>query len=301
MAADLGQNAETREPGRAGSPALRPLLRPLLRRGPTISLDIIVPAVVLTAIVVACFIVPAVFPLHPPTGGTPLNANLPIWSAGHLLGTDMNGNDVLARLLHGGRTSLSIAIAVNLAGLVVGGLLGIFSAYVRGVIDSVIMRLVDVLVAFPSLVLVLVVAWSLGQSPVNTVAALTVLSIPAFARIARAATLRLRDQPFILAAGLSGTGALAVMVRHIVPNVLPQLVSFALLGMGIVIILEGALSYLGLGIPAPAPSWGGMIAQGQHVLAVRPGLLLLPGTLLFVTVLACNLLGEALRERWGRR
>lgn len=259
-----------------------------------------VPAAMLTIVGVACFVVPVVFPVQPATGGSPLDAGLSLLSPGHPLGTDMNGNDILSRLLHGGRASLQIALAVNILGLLIGGVLGALGAWLGGVIDSVIMRVVDVLIAFPSLVLVLAVAYALGPSVTNTVLALAVFSVPAFARIARAATLRLREQPFMLAARLSGSGAWTIVARHIAPNVLPQLMSFAFLGMGIVIVVEGALSFLGLGIPAPAPSWGNMIAQGQHMLAMRPSLLLLPSFLLFVTVLSFNLLGEALRERWHR-
>jgi peptide/nickel transport system permease protein len=163
------------------------------------------------------------------------------------------------------------------------------------------MRFMDVLIAFPSLVLVLAIAQGLGPSYAHTILALAFFSVPAFARVARAATLRLRGQPFMLAAVLSGTRRLRLLVRHVAPNVLPQLATFALLGMGIVMLIEGALSFLGLGVPRPMPSWGNMIAQGQELLTVRPMLVLLPSACLFVVVLSFNLLGEALRLRWSSR
>jgi peptide/nickel transport system permease protein len=159
----------------------------------------------------------------------------------------------------------------------------------------------DVLIAFPSLVLTVAVAQSLGPSQRNTIFALAFFSVPAFARISRAATLRLRDQPFMVAAKLCGTRTTRTLLRHITPNILPQLVTFCMLGMGIIIVIEGALSFLSLGIPPPNPSWGNMIADGQQSLSATPMLVVWPCVALFVTVLAFNLLGEMLRERWGGR
>jgi peptide/nickel transport system permease protein len=186
-------------------------------------------------------------------------------------------------------------------GLLVGGTLGALSGHLGGATDTVIMRLLDILIAFPSLVLTLAVAQSLGPSQTNTVLALAFFSIPAFARISRAATLRLRELPFMAAAGLCGTPGWRILLRHIAPNIAPQLITFGMLGMGIVIVIEGALSFLGLGIPPPAPSWGNMIAQGQQSLSATPMLVVWPSVVLFVTVLAFNLLGENLRSRWSER
>ena len=159
--------------------------------------------------------------------------------------------------------------------------------------------MLDVLIAFPALVLALVIAEGLGPSEVHVIWALTVFSIPAFGRIARGATIALREQTFILAARLSGTRRWRMIARHIVPNIAPQLLTFGLLGFGVVIILEGALSFLGLGIPLPEASWGSMIAQGQQTLSASPDLVLIPSAFLFATVLSLNLLGDALRERWA--
>jgi peptide/nickel transport system permease protein len=242
-----------------------------------------------------------IFPVPDPVGGTVAEVGLPMWSPGHVLGTDMNGNDNWSRLLYGGRASLGIALAVNLLGLVLGGCIGAFAACFGGWVDSAIMRFVDVLIAFPSLVLALAAAQILGPGYTNTIAALALFSVPAFARVARSSTLRLRSLPFMLAARLSGTPTSRVLFRHIAPNVLPQLATFALLGMGVVIVLEGGLSYLGLGVQAPDPSWGGMIYHGQQAMLTKPSLALLPSGLLFVTVLSFNLLGEALRVRWDER
>jgi peptide/nickel transport system permease protein len=263
------------------------------------SLAIAIPAAVLVLIFAACFLLPLVGALPKPTGGDILEANQPLFSEGHLLGTDEVGNDTLSRLIYGGRSSLQIALAVQAIGLVCGGLLGALAGYRRGLLDAVLTRMLDVLIAFPVLVLALAIAQGLGPSKLNTIWALAFFSVPAFARISRAAALQLRERPFILAARLSGTGSLRTLVRHIAPNILPQLSTFGLLGMGIIIILEGALSFLGLGVPPPAPSWGNMIAEGQNVISAEPRFVLLPSAFLFVTVLSFNLLGDALRARWN--
>jgi peptide/nickel transport system permease protein len=263
--------------------------------------EIVVPAAMLAVIVAACFLGPLVLPIAEPVGGNVLESYLPAFSPGHLLGTDPNGNDILSRVLHGGQSSLVVALAVNLLGLLIGGTLGAVSGFVGGRTDTVIMRLLDVLIAFPSLVLTLAVAQSLGPSRTNTILALAFFSVPAFARVSRAATLRLRELPFMAAAELCGTPAWRVLARHLAPNIAPQLVTFGLLGMGIVIVIEGALSFLGLGIPAPAPSWGNMIALGQQSLSATPMLVVWPSAALFITVLTFNVLGENLRSRWSRQ
>jgi peptide/nickel transport system permease protein len=263
------------------------------------SLAIAIPAGVLVLIFGLCFLLPLFGAVPKPTGGDILEANLPLFSEGHFLGTDQVGNDTWSRLLYGGRSSLEIALAVQLIGIIGGGLLGALAGYRGGLFDTVVTRMLDVLIAFPALVLALAIAQGLGPSKLNTIWALSFFSVPAFARISRAATLRLRERPFILAARLSGTGSLRILVRHVAPNILPQLVTFGLLGMGIIVILEGALSFLGLGVPPPDPSWGNMIAEGQTVISAEPRFVLLPSAFLFVTVLAFNLLGDALRARWN--
>jgi peptide/nickel transport system permease protein len=275
---------------------------PARRRGRLAgSLEITIPAGIIVFMLVACFLGPTILGLPAPVGGDILEANLPMFSEGHIFGTDQVGNDMLSRLLHGGQASLQIAIGVNLIGLLVGGSLGALAAYWGGKLDPIIMRVLDVLIAFPSLVLSLAIAQSLGPSKVNTIFAIAFFSVAAFARISRAATLQLREQTFMTAARLSGTPTWRTLVRHIAPNILPGLITFALLGMGIVIIIEGALSFLGLGVPPPDPSWGNMIATGQQTLSATPRYVLLPSAFLFVTVLAFNLLGDALRARWSVR
>jgi peptide/nickel transport system permease protein len=264
------------------------------------SLRVGIPAGVLIVVFAACFVWPLFGSVPKPTGGSILDSDLPAFSPGHWLGTDTVGNDIWSRLLYGGRNSLEIALAVQLVGLLLGGTIGAIAGYRGGSLDLVLTRMLDVLIAFPVLVLALAIAQGLGPSKLNTIWALTFFSVPAFARISRAATLQLRERTFILAAQLSGTPTWRILLRHVTPNVLPQLVTLGLLGMGIIIILEGALSFLGLGVPPPNPSWGNMIADGQQTLSAEPRFVLYPSAALFVTVLAFNLLGDALRARWSQ-
>jgi len=265
------------------------------------SLEVAIPAFILALLLFFCFIWPLVYPVPPPVGGSILNNSLPMWSPGHIFGTDPVGNDIMSRILYGGRVSFEVAAAVQVIGLVVGGLVGLIAGYSGGALESGLMRVLDVFIAFPSLVLALAIVDSLGQSELNVILALSVFSIPAFARITRAATLRLRDQPFVVAARLSSVKTWRILSGHIVPNVMPQLLTFSLLGAGVVIILEGALDFLGYGIPDPEPSWGKMIAAGQTMLSVSPSLVIVPSIFLFVTVVCLNMLGDGLRALWGVR
>jgi peptide/nickel transport system permease protein len=271
------------------------------RRGVLRSAEIVIPGGVLVLLLFFCFIWPLVFPVPKPVGGLLQTTNLPLFSSGHILGTDIVGNDIMSRILYGGRVSFVVAAAVQVIGLVVGGLLGLVAAYAGGWLESVLMRILDVFIAFPSLVLVLAIADGLGPSELHVIWALSAFSIPAFARVSRAAALSLRDRPFVVAARLSGTPWWRIMFTHLVPNMLPQLLTFSLLGASITIIIEGALDFLGYGIPPPGASWGNMIASGQSYISVYPMLVVVPSLFLLLTTICLNLLGDGLRSRWGVR
>ena len=276
--------------------------RPSLARGRLRrSLALYLPAGLLVLIIAACFLWPLVGSVPPPVGGSVLDASLPAGTPGHLLGTDAAGNDIFSRLLYGGRVSLEVGAATQVIGIVVGGLIGMIAGYSRGFLAAVLMRVLDILIAFPSLVLALAIAEGLGPGELHVIWALSFYSVPAFARLARAATLRLRDQNFMLAASLSGTPRWRIILFHLAPNLLPQQLTFALLGAGVAIIQEGALSFLSLGVPPPGASWGNMIASGMQTMSVQPSLVLLPCLALLITVAALNLLGDALRARWSAR
>ena len=293
MAAPLPELLVTAEKAPAGAAPGR------ARAGWASSLRLWVPAGFLILLAAVCFIWPQIYPVPKPVGGSVLDAGLPPLSPGHIFGTDPVGNDVFSRILYGGQVSIEVGLAVTAIGLVVGGLLGIAAGYWGGAADTIISRVLDVLIAFPALVLALAIAEGLGPSELHVIWALAVFSIPATGRIARSATLALREQTFMLAARLSGTRGWRVILRHVIPNITPQLMTFSLLGIGVVIILEGALSFLGLGIPLPEASWGSMIAQGQQTLSASPYLVLIPSAFLFATVMSLNLVGDALRERWA--
>ena len=283
-------------PGAVIAPAAT---RTRARAGWARGLRLWLPAGFLILMLAACFIWPNIYPVPNPVRGSVLEAGLPPLSPGHVFGTDPVGNDVFSRILYGGQVSFEVGFAVTAIGIVVGSLLGVTAGYLGGTTDAIISRVLDVLIAFPALVLALAIAEGLGPSEVHVIWALAVFSIPAFGRLSRGATLALREQTFMLAARLSGTRGWRMIVRHVAPNIMPQLLTFSLLGFGVVIILEGALSFLGLGIPLPEASWGSMIAQGQQTLSASPDLVLIPSAFLFATVLSLNLLGDALRERWA--
>ena len=258
-----------------------------------------VPAGVLILLVAICFLLPLVVTLPSSTNGDIIVNNEPPFSPGHWLGTNVQGVDMFSQLVYGGQVAIEISLAVTVLGMAIGCTLGIVAAYFGDWVDAVISRLLDILIAFPALVLALVIAEGLGPSEMHVIAALSVFSIPAFGRIARGATLTIRGLPYMTAARLCGTRAWRIIARHILPNILPGIVTFSLLGIGVVIILEGALDYLGYGIPVPEASWGSMIASGQQLLTAQPEYVLIPSIVLLITVVALNTLGDALRERWG--
>ena len=235
-----------------------------------------------------------VLPLPSPTDMDMLERRaLP--SAAHWLGTDRLGRDMLARLIHGARISLTVAILAPLIGLVIGGALGILAGYFRGHLETLVVGGVDVLLAFPPLVLALAITAYLGQTVANLTYVIGILSIPAFTRVARAATLSLAKREFILAARAMGATEIRILLRELLPNVILPLMAFFLLAVAVTIVVEGALSFLGLGVPPPAPSWGGMIGEGRESLEVAPRIAFLPALFMFVTVLSFNVVGDTLR------
>jgi peptide/nickel transport system permease protein len=256
------------------------------------------PAAVLIVVAGACFLGPIVGHLPGPNAGSLTQARLAPLTAGHLLGTDDLGNDILSRCLYGGRVSIEVGLGSVSLGLVVGGALGMLAGYRGGVVDSIIMRILDMFLAFPSLVLALAVATYLGPNEQDVIFAIAFFTVPAYARLARASTLRLREQGFIVSARLIGQKDRDIITQHVVPNILPSLVTFGVLTIGLAMIIEAALDFLGVGVRAPEPSWGSMIAGGQQNLSDAPWIVLMPGAFLFLTVMSLNLLADALRSKW---
>lgn len=258
-----------------------------------------VPVGVLILILAICFLLPLVVTLPSATSGNIIYNNEPPFSPGHILGTDVQGVDLFSQLVYGGQVAFEVGISVTVIGIAIGGTLGVIAAYFGGWVDAVISRVFDILIAFPALVLALVIAEGLGPTEMHVIWALAVFGIPAVGRVARGATLTIRGLPFMTAARLAGTRRWRIIARHVVPNIMPNIVTFSLLGLGIIIILEGALDFLGYGIQRPTPSWGNMIATGQQILSAQPEYVLIPSIALLITVAALNMLGDALRERWG--
>ena len=255
-------------------------------------------AVTLAAGWIALVALAAVFanllPLQSPTDIDFLAKRAPP-SAEHLLGTDNLGRDELSRLVYGARISLTVGLLAPVIGVTAGGFLGLLSGYFRGRFEALVVGGVDVLLAFPPLVLALAVTAYIGQSVANLVLVIGVLGIPAFTRVARAATLSLAEREFVVAARALGATHARILLRELLPNVALPLLAFFLLGVAVTIVVEGALSFLGLGVPPPTPSWGVMIGEGRGSLELAPRLAFLPAAAMFLTVLAFNMVGDTLR------
>ena len=216
-------------------------------------------------------------------------------SALHWLGTDGLGRDELARLIHGARISLTVGLCAPIIGITIGGALGMLAGYFRGRFESLVVGSMDVLLAFPPLILALAVTAYLGQSILNLTCILGVLGIPAFMRVARAATLTLARREFVIAAQALGATHARILLRELLPNVFLPLFAFFLLGVAVTIVVEGALSFLGLGVPPPVSSWGSMIGEARESLEMAPRLAFIPAITMFLTVLSFNLVGDTLR------
>ena len=216
-------------------------------------------------------------------------------SALHWLGNDGLGRDELARLIYGARISLTVGLCAPIIGITIGGALGMLAGYFRGRFETLVVGSMDVLLAFPPLILALAVTAYLGQSILNLTCILGVLGIPAFMRVARAATLTLARREFVIAAQALGATHARILLRELLPNVFLPLFAFFLLGVAVTIVVEGALSFLGLGVPPPISSWGSMIGEGRESLEIAPRLAFIPAVTMFLTVLSFNLVGDTLR------
>ncbi|MBR0897829.1 ABC transporter permease [Bradyrhizobium tropiciagri] len=233
-------------------------------------------------------------PLPSPTDMDMLERRAPI-SAEHWLGTDGLGRDELSRLIYGARISLIVGLCAPMIGVTIGGALGMLAGYFRGRFESFVVGSMDVLLAFPPLILALAVTAYLGQSIFNLTCILGVLGIPAFMRVSRAATLSLARREFVIAAQALGATHARILLRELLPNVMLPLLAFFLLGVAVTIVVEGSLSFLGLGVPPPISSWGSMIGEGRESLDVAPMLAFIPAIAMFLTVLAFNLIGDTMR------
>jgi len=250
---------------------------------------------VLAAFVLVGLLAPWLAPHDPNTQD--LGARLlPPLSDGHVLGTDALGRDVLSRLIHGSRISLVVGFIAVLLAATIGIVVGLVSGYVGGWVDGLLMRIVDAWMAFPFLLLAIAIVAVLGRGLDNIVIALVVTGWVLYARLVRGETLSLREREFTLSARGLGASPVTIAVKHILPNCLAPILVVATLEIGVVIVMEASLSFLGLGASAAETSWGGMLADGRSYLTRAWWLATLPGLAIFVVVLAVNVLGDALRD-----
>ena len=250
-------------------------------------------------------VIPALFasqiaPYDPLKGSLAKRLRPPVWQEGgsidHPLGTDKLGRDILSRLIHGARVSLAVSMVAIFVGGIVGTVFGLISGYFGGRVDSVLMRLVDISLSLPTILLALVLVAAVGPSFGTVIIVMVVLLWARYARLVRGETLSIRERDFIARARVAGASHTRIMAKYIFPNVINSLVVLATLQVGYVILLESALSFLGAGLPRPMPAWGLMIADGRELIVTAWWVSMLPGLAIMLTALALNLLGDWLRD-----
>ena len=221
----------------------------------------------------------------------------PMATEEHLLGTDLQGRDILSRVLYGARVSLTVGVVATGIGMTFGLMFGLLAGYYRGRIETSFNLIIDTVLAMPGLVVLLLASVIFGGSLTIVSLSLGVLLIPPFARISRANTLNFAQREFVVAAKAMGARDLRIIVMEILPNVVLPVAAYALVLVAAAIVIEGSLSFLGLSVPSPTPSWGGMIAEGRENLEDSPHVSFIPAAFMFLTVLSFNLVGDALRSK----
>jgi peptide/nickel transport system permease protein len=268
------------------------------RRSPVFWVAVVWIVVVFLAAVFAGFL-PIPDPAKP-VGG-PRISPFTQWGDGLALGTDNFGRSNLSRVIYGARASMIIGMVATLVGLLVGGFVGLVSGYLKGWTDRGSSFVVDTLLAFPPLVMLLTITAVLTPKTSTVLIGLSILVIPTFVRLERAAAMSWAERPFVLAARSYGTKELRIAVRHVLPNSFLTLITYIPTVISAMIVAEGSLSFLGLGIPSPTASWGGMIAEGKSALRTAPSVVFVPAAVVFLSVLAFNIVGEHVRARFDSR
>ncbi len=252
------------------------------------------------ALIVLIFVLTAIFagfiaPLDPTA--TNARASLAKPGGANILGADFMGRDMFSRIVHGARISLAVGVGAMSLGGILGISIGLASGYLGGWVDLITQRLMDIMQSLPLLVMAIIMAASLGPSLRNTIIAIAIPLVPTVARVVRSSTLSLRELPFVEAARAVGMGEFRIAVRHILPNTLAPLIVLATAQLGSAILVEASLSFLGLGIPEPHPSWGRMLSESAaEYVRTAPWLVIFPGLAISMVVFGTNLLGDALRD-----
>jgi peptide/nickel transport system permease protein len=257
-------------------------------------------AILLFFLVIPAIFAPLVAPHDPLKGSLSKRLKPPVWAEGgsieYLLGTDKMGRDLLSRMIYGSRISLLVSFMAVGVGGSMGTTLGLISGYFGGKIDALIMRLVDITLSLPTILLALVLVSALGPSFGTVITVIALVIWARYARQARAETLTVKEQDFVARARVAGASHLRIMVRYIFPNIVNTLVVLATLQVGAIILLESTLSFLGVGIPRPTPAWGVMVADGRELIVTAWWVSMFPGISIMLTVLSLNLFGDWLRD-----
>lgn len=244
---------------------------------------------------------PWVSPYDPLAGSLRARLAPPVWQDGgswaHILGTDRLGRDILSRIIAGARISLTVCVLVIAIAGTIGTAVGTVAGYFGGWTDRVLMRLVDLALSFPVILLALLLGAISGPSFTNIIIVISLVLWSQYARMARGETLKIRNEDYVDLARTSGLSDFSIIWRHILPNIAPALIVIATLQVGVVIVLEASLSFLGVGVPPPAPSWGSMVADGRSYITSAWWLCMVPGMAILLTVMSVNLVGDALADR----
>lgn len=254
----------------------------------------LVSVIYIAIIVFVALFAPYIAPFNPLAQNLSSRFQPPGWP--HIFGLDEYGRDIFSRIIYGAQVSIQVGVEVVSLAMITGVTVGTLAGYYGGKIDLVLMRIADIFLAFPGLVLAIGITAALGPGIYNVVLALAITSWPTYARVIRSETLALREIEYITSARVMGAGRLRIILSHVVPNTLPPVLVLASLGMGVAILSEAGLSFLGLGIQPPNPSWGNMVAEAQDLIFQAPNLAIVSGLVITVTVLAFNLLGDGLRD-----
>ena len=269
------------------------------------SLTLIIPATILTIVALTAIFAPLIAPYDPTQGKMTERRIPPAFLEGgsteHLLGTDNLGRDTLSRLIYGARVSLSVSLLAIAITSIIGTILGILAGYLGGRTDAFIMRITDIAMAFPGLLLAMLLAVGLGPGFFTVVFALSILGWAVYARLIRGESLRIRESDYVLQARVNGAGTWRIMIKHIFPNVVNILIIGVTLQVGGMILAESALSYIGIGIPAPAASWGAMVADGRSDLDRAWWISTFAGVAIGLVVLSGNFLGDWIRDKMDPR